>query len=99
MNPAENTVFFFRLLVLIYILRETNTKELEQEPKIVVACVGDSITFGSGAFDRNITAYPAILEELLGPSRFFVQNFGLGSATMLKTGIYIFNFYYIILLL
>jgi hypothetical protein len=57
--------------------------------KTVVACVGDSITFGSGAFDRNFTSYPPILEGLLGPFDYSVRNFGLGSATMIKTGIYI----------
>ena len=50
---------------------------------IVVSCVGDSITKGSGASNVNITAYPAVLQRLLG-KRFRVHNFGVGGTTVLK---------------
>jgi acyl-CoA thioesterase I len=50
-----------------------------------VACVGDSITFGSGLKDRATQAYPAVLGRILGPG-FEVGNFGVSGATMLRKG-------------
>jgi len=52
---------------------------------IKVACVGDSITFGSGAKDRANNSYPAQLQKLLG-DKWQVKNFGVGGSTMLNTG-------------
>ena len=51
--------------------------------KIKVACVGDSITFGSGIADRNNASYPAQLQKLLGDN-FEVKNFGLSGRTMIS---------------
>jgi len=53
--------------------------------KIKVACVGDSITFGSGIPDRDKLSYPAQLGPLLGDD-YEVQNFGVSGATMLQKG-------------
>lgn len=50
---------------------------------IIVACVGDSITKGTGASNVNETSYPAVLQKLLG-SAFRVYNFGVGGSTVLK---------------
>jgi lysophospholipase L1-like esterase len=50
-----------------------------------VACVGDSITYGSGVENREVNNYPVVLGKLLGP-RFKVRNFGVGGATLLKKG-------------
>jgi acyl-CoA thioesterase I len=50
-----------------------------------VACVGDSITFGSGVEGRESNSYPAVLQRLLG-GNFEVQNFGVSGATLLKKG-------------
>lgn len=48
-----------------------------------IACVGDSITRGSGA--ANGMSYPAQLGALLGPE-WQVGNFGVGGRTLLKKG-------------
>ena len=48
-----------------------------------VACVGDSITQGSGAAKGK--SYPAQLQELLGES-WVVGNFGISGSTLLKKG-------------
>lgn len=48
-----------------------------------VACVGDSITQGSGA--ANGKSWPAQLQEMLGDS-WEVGNFGVGGRTLLKKG-------------
>jgi len=50
--------------------------------KIKVACVGDSITFGSGIADRDNASYPAQLQKLLGDG-FEVKNFGVSGRTMI----------------
>jgi acyl-CoA thioesterase I len=51
--------------------------------KIKVACVGDSITAGSGAGPKE--AYPTVLGNLLG-EKYEVGNFGRSAATLLKKG-------------
>ena len=50
-----------------------------------VACVGDSITFGSGVAGRESNSYPAVLGRLLG-DKYDVKNFGVSGATLLKKG-------------
>jgi lysophospholipase L1-like esterase len=51
----------------------------------VIACVGDSITFGAGVEKREENNYPKVLGELLGKS-FETKNFGRSGATLLKQG-------------
>lgn len=46
---------------------------------IRVACVGDSITYGSGIEDRENDSYPAKLQKLLG-NKYLVRNFGVPGA-------------------
>jgi lysophospholipase L1-like esterase len=50
-----------------------------------VACVGDSITYGSGIKDRQHDSYPADLGRMLGAG-WEVRNFGHSGATLLKKG-------------
>jgi len=52
---------------------------------IKVACVGDSITYGSGIKNRESLAYPQQLQKMLG-NKYDVKNFGVSGATMLKKG-------------
>jgi lysophospholipase L1-like esterase len=52
---------------------------------IRVACVGDSITYGSSIRNRIGNSYPAQLGRMLG-QKWQVQNFGVGGAIMLKKG-------------
>ncbi len=54
----------------------------------LVACVGDSITYGSGIANRAVDSYPAQLQRILrqyDPS-WKVQNFGVSGATLLSRG-------------
>lgn len=53
--------------------------------KVRVACIGDSITFGSGIKERKMMSYPSQLAKLLG-DEYHVRNFGVSGATMLKKG-------------
>jgi lysophospholipase L1-like esterase len=50
-----------------------------------VACVGDSITAGAGLDQPELSAYPAVLGQLLG-NAYEVRNFGVSGATLLKGG-------------
>lgn len=56
-----------------------------QAQKIKVACVGDSVTYGTGVEQREINSYPSQLQNLLGKS-YEVSNFGYPGATALKKG-------------
>ncbi len=55
--------------------------------KIKVACVGNSITFGSGLADsvRGSQCYPARLQAMLGDD-YEVGNFGHPGATLMRNG-------------
>jgi lysophospholipase L1-like esterase len=54
----------------------------------IVACVGDSNTYGYGIFDRISNSYPAQLEIMLQQTdvEWEVRNFGYSGATVLKQG-------------
>lgn len=52
---------------------------------IKVACVGNSVTYGTGIENRTENSYPAQLQVLLGPN-YKVGNYGYSGATMLKNG-------------
>lgn len=51
---------------------------------ITVACVGDSITRGSGSSNPETTSYPGVLQSNLGKD-FHVLNYGVSGTTALKT--------------
>jgi alpha-L-fucosidase 2 len=54
-------------------------------PEKKVVCVGDSITEGWGLENQSNTAYPAILDQILGPG-YSVLNCGRSAATLQKSG-------------
>jgi acyl-CoA thioesterase-1 len=53
--------------------------------RIRLACVGDSITFGSHLPDPSRDSYPSRLAALLGP-KWDVRNYGVGGSTLLALG-------------
>ena len=53
--------------------------------QVKVACIGDSITAGSGLPDPATQSYPAVLGSLLGAD-FDVRNYGVSGTTMLQNG-------------
>jgi lysophospholipase L1-like esterase/pimeloyl-ACP methyl ester carboxylesterase len=57
----------------------------DQSSPIKVACIGNSITYGSGIPDRPRDSYPSQLARMLGEN-WIVRNFGVGGRTMLKKG-------------
>jgi len=54
----------------------------------LIACVGDSITYGSGIANRTVDSYPAQLQRMLRQYdlSWEVQNFGVSGATLLNKG-------------
>jgi lysophospholipase L1-like esterase len=71
------------LLFLILLAFCSSSKE------VVVLCVGDSITAGSGASDNRFTSYPPLLERFLNEydhegNRYITRNFGVGGTTITK---------------
>ena len=72
----------YHMFILIVLLMFTTSCSLQP---VKIACVGDSITEGSGNKIKATSAYPIILKELLEPY-FLVLNCGRGGTTTLKTG-------------
>lgn len=57
----------------------------QNKPTIRVACVGNSITYGTGIEDREHFSYPVQLQKMLG-DKYVVGNFGKPGATLLRHG-------------
>lgn len=72
-----------KLLVLSLCLFVCCALSAQQQMK--VACVGNSITYGSGLSDRATQSYPVQLQRLLG-EHYQVENFGKPGATLLNRG-------------
>lgn len=72
-----------RLLLLSLSLIMTMT--LFAQKQVKVACVGNSITYGSGLADPKTQSYPSQLQQLLGEA-YEVGNFGKPGATLLNKG-------------
>ena len=53
--------------------------------QIKVACIGNSITYGSGIEGRDSLSYPAQLQKMMG-KQWDIENFGVSGATLLKKG-------------
>jgi acyl-CoA thioesterase I len=68
-------------LILILLL---STSILEAQI-VKIACVGNSITYGSGIENREKMSYPAQLQSWLG-SKYIVRNFGVSGSTMIRKG-------------
>ena len=71
--------------LLFFVSLFTAATLLAQTERTRVACVGDSITYGSGIAGRETNSYPAALQHFLG-DKFEVKNFGVSGATLLKKG-------------
>ena len=53
---------------------------------IRVACVGDSITAGSGTRLPELEAYPSQLQRMLDSERWQIEGFGVSGATLMNRG-------------
>ena len=71
--------------ILLSLPLPAKLRNTQPQRPIRVACVGNSVTYGYGLRDREHTAYPVRLQQMLG-SGFDVQNFGHSGATLLYKG-------------
>ncbi|MFT4156275.1 GDSL-type esterase/lipase family protein [Parafilimonas sp.] len=55
------------------------------QTSIKVPCIGNSVTYGYGHKNPQLTSYPAQLQKLLG-EKYSVKNFGHSGATLLRKG-------------
>ena len=70
---------------LIYLASTNKYLQSENYPRIRIACVGDSITYGLSISNRSSNSYPAQLAEMLG-NQWSVRNFGVSGTTLLQKG-------------
>lgn len=73
------------LIPTLFIMPILSVANAESGAPLVVACVGDSITYGHGASNRAATSYPAQLQAMLGDG-WKVLNFGHNARTALDDG-------------
>lgn len=72
----KSLILYLLLLISISLSAQKRTK---------VACVGNSITYGSGLVDPSTESYPAQLQKMLGDA-YEIGNFGKPGATLLNQG-------------
>mgnify|MGYP005848922695 CR=1 FL=1 len=82
MKTIYKRFFVFSSIFIAFFLLSLISNE---KKKIKVACIGDSITYGARLENREKDSYPARLQRLLG-ERFLVENFGVGSCTLIRKG-------------
>lgn len=71
--------------VILYSLLMLFAWGASAQKRTKVACVGNSITYGSALPDRDTQAYPVLLQQMLGSS-YEVEGFGKPGATLLNRG-------------
>lgn len=76
---------YFLIIMLLLAMQWPSVSGQELPDKIKVACVGNSITYGSGIEHRDSLSYPAQLQRMMGQT-FDVRNFGISGRTLLKKG-------------
>ena len=74
-----------RKILLTLIAQLVCVAAVVASPKIKVACIGNSITYGIGVEPRETMNYPAQLQQMLG-EEYEVGNFGNPGATLLFKG-------------
>lgn len=57
----------------------------EEKNPVKIACIGNSITYGSGIKNQFQNSYPGVLSQLLGEG-YDVRNFGLSGRVLLNKG-------------
>lgn len=87
MNPDKKKKRMQALFMVAAVLIFWNVMQIMNNSSMTrIACVGDSITFGTGVEDREENCYPVQLQKLLGTKKYRVGNFGVDGATLQKKG-------------
>ena len=84
MHSKNKYKSFMKKTLFLLVLLFVGFSAVEAE-KIKVACVGNSVTYGYRVENREVNAYPAQLQRMLGDT-YDVVNFGHSGATLLHHG-------------
>jgi acyl-CoA thioesterase I len=72
--------------ILLHILSDHTAPIPPAVPGTIrVACIGDSITYGTTLLKRGVQCYPAQLQAMLG-AEYSVRNFGVSGRTLQRSG-------------
>ena len=78
--------YIIMLLAALWVVVPADARRKPKaEPRVKVACIGNSITYGMRLEDRAHESYPVQLQAMLG-DRYEVGNFGRSGATLLRHG-------------
>lgn len=85
LNNYNQDMKRYSLLMAAFMLLIGLNVSAQKSPTTKIACVGNSITYGSGIKNRDSFSYPVQLNHMLG-DHFEVRNFGVSGRTLLKKG-------------
>ena len=71
--------FHYFCVLLLFLSCAIRGYAQEKQDVVKVACIGNSITYGSGVDNRERDSYPAVLGQLLDKG-YEVRNYGMYSA-------------------
>lgn len=84
-NKAIAYIFLLLTSFFTFFVSARNPDGPKADVQIKIACVGNSITYGSTIVNRQKNAYPRQLQAMLG-KEYEVINFGVSGTTLLKNG-------------
>lgn len=82
---SKRVLAVFLLSMLSFGSLTLSAAKKKQIQQIKVACIGNSITYGTGIKDREHFSYPVQLQKMLG-NKYLIGNFGKPGATLLNHG-------------
>lgn len=80
-DKKKKRVMAFLLVAIVLVFWNLIQMLSPAEEQIRIACVGDSITYGTGVENREENCYPVKLQEALGTEQWRVGNFGVDGVT------------------
>ncbi|MGV8094173.1 MAG: GDSL-type esterase/lipase family protein [Mangrovibacterium sp.] len=76
-------ILFTALILMVALAVQGKSAVPAQAPRKIVACIGNSITYGVLLNDREKNAYPSVLQQLLGEN-YQVVNLGKPGAHLMR---------------
>ena len=79
---AAGEAFLYHLIENQYTVNEMNLSG--KKDIIHVACIGDSITYGTGSADPSVNSYPVYYQRMLGYD-YYVEKYGAPGHSLIET--------------
>lgn len=79
-------IFLLLLLTFVIGTSAADARRDRRQQRVRVACIGNSITFGTGTENPATDSYPAQLKSMVDTTRFDIRKFGRPGATLLEKG-------------